>query len=378
MSLTGCPAPTKGNKAEAPAPIVIGFIGSLTGRSASFGTSAKNGVELALELVSGRGGSSDPKVKAIYLDDQGRPEDARQAAQRLITKERVKLILGPLESTTAIAVTEIAERAQVPLISPSSTLPSLTRSGSFAFRVCYTDDFQGRAMARFAKEKLGLGQVAILRAVNNEYSVELSNVFAKELERLGGQVVIDEAYVTDDPDLELMLKRVLEAKPEAVFIPGFYDEVRRIAPAARRVGLDVPLLGGDGWDSDRLLGEDAAAVEGSYFTTHFHPEHPGPGVAAFVAAYEKEFNETPDALAALAYDAAQVALLALSRPKALTDGNTLRAALAGTGSHVGVTGVISFNETGDAEKSAVVLRIEGGRRVYVTSIGPGEVISPAP
>lgn len=361
----GCPASPR-SSAKQTAPILIGFVGSLTGKSASFGTSARSGVELALDgaLVGGR------PVKVIYLDDQGRPEDARQAAQRLITKEKVRLILGAVESDTSLAVADVAQRAQVPMLSPSSTLASLTQAGPFVFRACYTDEAQGRAMARFARENLGLTRLAILRAVSSEYSVELSNVFARELERLGGKVVIDEAYVTDDADPEEMLKRVAAARPEAIFIPGYYDEVSRIAPAARKIGLAVPLLGGDGWDSDRLLEDAAAHVEGSYFSSHFHPEEPGAHVSAFVAAYEKVLNETPDAIAALAYDAAKVALFALERAPPGGDGQALRTSLADTRGFQGVTGPISFAPGADAGKPVVVLRIESGRKVYVTSLGP--------
>ncbi len=368
----GCTSPGDGKKTSLAAalPRSVGFVGSLTGRSASFGTSAKNGVELALLQRGAPGSKERPPLRAIYLDDQGRPEDARQAAQRLITKEKVELILGALESGTSLAMAEVVERARVPMLSPAATLPSLTRAGRFVFRACYTDEFQGRAMARFVREQLGLQKVAILRAVHNEYSVELSNVFAKEFERIGGRVLIDEAYVYDEADLESTLRKVAAAAPEAVFIPGYYDEVSKIAPALRKVGLTAPLLGADGWDSDRLLDEAASAVEGSYFTSHFHPDLPGAHVSGFVAAYEKLWNETPDALAALGYDAAMVALAALDRVPPGAGGDALRTSLAQTRGYEGVTGTISFNEDGDAEKRAVVLRIEGGRRVYVTSIGP--------
>lgn len=371
----GCPAPRApgdGPTPEAP-PVRVGFIGSLTGRSASFGTSARNGVELAFTgaTVHGR------RVKVSYLDDQGRPEDARQAAQRLITKEKVRLLLGAVESDTSLAAAEVAERAQVPMLSPSSTLPKLTQAGGFVFRACFTDQAQGRVMARFARERLGLRQVAVLRAVSSEYSVELADVFAREFARLGGRVLIDEAYVAGDPDLDAALERVVQASPEAVFIPGYYDEVVRIAPGLRQLGLRAPLLGGDGWDSDRLLEEAASAVEGAHFSSHFHPEQPGAAASAFVAAYQEAFNETPDAIAALAFDAARVALAGLARAAPAADGPGLRVALASTEAFEGVTGRIGFTAGGDAEKAVVVLRIEGGRRRFVAALAP-EVGEAAP
>lgn len=371
LAFAGCQDQKKdGDKpAEESGEIRFGVVGSLTGPNATFGNSTKNGVDLAVKQANAKGGIDGRMIKAIHLDDQGRPEEAKTATQRLITQDKVHVIIGEVASSASLAMAPVAQRAHVPMITPSSTNPAVTEIGDYIFRMCFIDPFQGFVMAKFATENLNLKRIAILRDVRNDYSVGLANVFAKELAQMGGQVVADESYAQGDTDYKATLTKIRSANPEAIYVPGYYTEVGQIARQARELKLDVPLLGGDGWDSDKLFEGGGRAVEGSYFSNHYHVDDPREAIKAFVATYKTEFNEMPDALAALGYDAALVAIDAIKRA-GTTESEKLRDAIAATKDFPGVTGVITLDKDRNAQKPAVVIKIKEAQREFAGLIAP--------
>jgi len=349
--------------------IVIGEFGSLTGTTATFGISTRNGIDMAIDEVNARGGVLGKRVRVIVEDDQGRPEEAQTVVTKLVTSDRVVAVLGEVASSRTLAAAPVAQQYGVPLITPSSTNPAVTQVGDYIFRVCFIDPFQGLVMAKFARESLGLTRVAILRDIRNDYSVGLANVFAENLRTMGGTISSDQSYSEGDTDFSAQLTAIRASNPEAIFIPGYYTEVGLIARQARALGLNVPLLGGDGWDSPALVEIGGAALNGSYFSNHYSQDDPSPAIQSFVAAYEQRFGSKPDALAGLGYDAAMLLFDAMERA-GTTEGAALRDAIAATTNFTGITGQITLDANRNPIKPAVVLEVKDGALAYVETIMP--------
>ncbi len=349
--------------------ILIGEYDSLTGSDATFGLSSNKGVRLAFDEINSAGGIKGKQIKLITLDDQGKSEEAASATTRLITQNNVIAIIGGVASGRSKAAAPIAQANKVPFLSPSSTNPDVTKIGDYVFRVCFIDPFQGFVMAKFATENLKIKKVAILRDVKNDYSVGLADVFAAEFKKMGGTIVTDISYQGGDIDFKAQLTEIRAKSPEAIYIPGYYTEVGLIALQARQLGIKVPLMGGDGWDSDKLseIGKDA--INGSYYSNHYTVESSDPAVTEFIKKFKEKYNETPDALAALGYDAARIMAQALERAQDFS-GKAIRDEIAKTKDFAGVTGKITLNDNRDAVKSAVVVQVEGMNRKFISTITP--------
>ncbi|MFS4459452.1 ABC transporter substrate-binding protein [Bdellovibrio sp. HCB2-146] len=349
--------------------IVIGEYDSLTGSDATFGLSTNKGVRLAFDEINAAGGIKGKKLALITLDDQGKNEEAASATTRLITQNNVTAIIGGVASGRSKAAAPIAQSHKVPFVSPASTNPDVTKIGDYVFRVCFIDPFQGFVMAKFANETLKMKKVAVLRDVKNDYSVGLADVFVAEFKKRGGEIVADLSYQAGDIDFKAQLTQIRSKNPEGIYVPGYYTEVGLIAQQARQLGLKVPLMGGDGWDSDKLSEIGKEAINGSYYSNHYTVESTDPAVTEFIKKFKTKYNETPDALAALGYDAARILAAALERAPEI-NGKAIRDELAKTKDFVGVTGKISLNENRDAVKSAVVVQVEGNNRKYITTVTP--------
>jgi branched-chain amino acid transport system substrate-binding protein len=370
---------------------VVGVYGSLTGNDADFGQSTRKGVELALEELRTRseGKIGGLPVRLVIEDDQGKAEEAATVVQKLINQDRVFAVLGEVASGRSLAAAPICQNAGVPMISPSSTNPKVTQVGDFIFRMCFIDPFQGTVMAKFAAQNLKLKKVAILKDVGQEYSVGLSEFFTNSFKELGGEVVIDQAYSGRDQDFRAQLTAIKARNPQAIFLPGYYNEAGLIARQARELGLKQPILGGDGWESDQLIGIGGESLEGCYYSNHFATDNPDPNLQTFLGRYRERHGMDPNAIGGLAYDAASVlfgcleqmskddpqAFAALGSAKAGTPERQeacrkLRDRIAATRDYPGVTGKITLDENRNASKPAVVIEIKGGKKVYNTTILP--------
>jgi branched-chain amino acid transport system substrate-binding protein len=343
--------------------IVVGHVASMTGDTATFGRSADQGMRMALEKINAAGGVLGRPVELVTEDDRSVTEEARTAAQKLIQRDQVVALLGEVASSRSLAAAPEAQRAKVPMISPGSTNPKVTEVGDYVFRACFIDPFQGAVMARFAIEDLHAKRLAILFDFKQDYSVGLADFFRETATKLGAEIVADERYTSGDIEFRAQLTTIRAAKPDAIFVPGYYTELGLIAKQARELGLDVPLLGGDGWDSEKTIEIGGEAVEGYYFSTHYAADSDSPRVQAFVLEFQTKYGATPDAMAALGYDTAQILADALARA-GTTDGAKLRDAVAATAGFEGVTGKISMDPQRNARKDAVVLKIEGGKFRY--------------
>ncbi len=371
--------------------IRIGEYSSLTGDKATFGQSTTRGIALAIEEANTAGGVGGVALHVITEDDQGKPEEAATAVNKLVTQNQVITVIGEVASSNSLAGAPICQDNRVPMISPASTNPAVTEVGDYIFRVCFIDPFQGTVMARFAAQTLGLKRVGILRDVRSDYSVGLATFFTEEFTRLGGTIVGDESYQQGDVDFKAPLTALINRQPEGIFIPGYYTEVGLVARQARELQYKGPLMGGDGWDSPKLVEIGGEAIEGAYFSNHYSVEDPAPEVQSFVQRFKQKFGSAPDAIAACGYDAARLLaekLRALHQEDAqlfetLVGGAPgdakgrqnrqqamarMRDLIAGTKEFHGVTGVITLDAQRNAQKPAVVLQVQGGKYTFVTRV----------
>jgi branched-chain amino acid transport system substrate-binding protein len=347
--------------------IVIGHFASMTGPQATFGISTDQAIRLAIKEKNAKGGVKGRKIELVTIDDAGKQTEAATAVTRLINDHHAVAVLGEVASSLSLAGGPIAQKAHVPLISPSSTNPDVTDVGDYIFRVCFLDDFQGWVDAKFAKENLKATKAAILYDQAQAYSSGLADYFDKAFKELGGTIVTKQAYTGGNLEISSQLQSIKGSGAEVVFLPGYYSDAGTIIRKAKEAGITAKFLGGDGWDSEELPKIAGDAINGNYFSNHYAPEEDRPEVKNFVEKYKQEYGKTPDGLAALGYDAALVLFDAMERSPSL-DGKALRDAIAATKNFTGVTGTFSIDENRNAQKSAVVVEYQGGKQTMAARI----------
>ena len=348
--------------------IPIGEYASLTGGSASFGQSSHKGTELAVEEINAAGGVLGKKLKLITEDDQSQAGQPATIVRKLISQDKVVAVLGEVASSKSLEAAPICQQNKIPMITPASTNPKVTEVGDYIFRICFIDPFQGTVMAKFARSK-GWKKIAVLTDVKQDYSVGLAEFFVKDFTANGGEIVRDQKYSTGDKDFKPQLTSIKAARPDAIFIPGYYAEVALIAKQARLLGLKVPLLGGDGWVGDSLLKVAGHSLDGSFFSCHFSADEQSPDTRNFVAKFKAKHGEIPDDMAALGYDSAMILADAIRRA-GTTDSAKLRDAIAATTHHDGITGNITLDSARNASKPAVILTVGNGGFQFVETVAP--------
>jgi branched-chain amino acid transport system substrate-binding protein len=337
----------------------IGVFMSTTGTTANFGISSVNGIKMAADEINAAGGINGKQVELLVQDDRSDASEAATIVTKFVTQDQVNAVIGEVASSRSIAAAPIAQNAKIPMLTPSSTNPEVTKKGDFIFRSCFIDPYQGAAIAQFAAKTLGAKTAAIMVDRKNDYSTGLEKVIDATFTKFGGKIVATQSYQEGDQDFNAQLTSLKGTNPEVIFVPGYYNDVGLIAKQARDKGITVPLIGGDGWDSEQLYKIGGTALNGSYFTNHYSPYDTEPKVQKFVKDYKARYNSTPDALAATAYDAANIMFDAIKRSKSLS-GPDIRDALAATNAFPGVTGTVTFNENRDAVKPIVMIEIKDG------------------
>ena len=354
----------------APEPIRIGQFASLTGKEASFGQSSHQGVVLAVEELNARGGVLGRPVEFLVEDIQSKAGEAATAVKKLIARDQVVAVLGGNASTNSLEAAPVCQAARVPMIAISSTNPKVTATGTYIFRACFIDPFQGAVLAKFARTTLHARRVALLTSVSAPYSVGLSNVFRERFTAAGGEIVAEQKYTEGDKDFRAQLTALKALAPDAIAATGYYTEAALICQQARDLGITVPIFGGDGWEAPQLIALGGRAVEGTYYSTHYSAESPAPEVQAFIRRFRARYGgATPDAVAALGYDATMLLADALRRA-GTTDGPRLRDALAATKDFPGVTGRTTIDADRNTSKPAVILRVKDGRAQFVGAVTP--------
>jgi len=350
--------------------IKVGQFASLTGKESAFGVSSDNGTQIAVDELNAAGGVLGKKIQLLTEDTRSKAGESQTVVEKLVSRDKVVAVLGEVASGRSSEAAPVCQGAGVPMISPSSTNPDVTKKGGdYIFRVCFIDPFQGTVMANFATKTLKAKRVAIFTDATSDYSKGLAKYFKQQYLSNGGEIVTELDFNGGDADFKSQLTTIKGAGPDAVFVPAYYTDVALICIQAKQLGLNVPFFGGDGWESDKLIELGKEAVEGNYFSTHYHPDVASAKSQAFVKAYKQRFGSSPDAMAALGYDSMMILADAIKRAGS-TEGKSLKTALAATKGFDGVTGITTIDAERNASKAAVILQVANGKFKYLETINP--------
>ena len=351
-------------------PIRIGHIASLTGKEAAFGVATRKGIVLGIEEINAAGGVLGRPLEYHVEDIESKSGEAATATKKLVARDKVVVVLGANASANSLEAAPICQLAHVPMMAISSTNPVVTEMGDYIFRICFIDPFQGAVLAKFAHESLHAHRVALLTSAGTPYSIGLSNVLRERFTALGGEIVAEQKYAEGDKDFRAQLTTIRAEHPDVIAATGYYTEAALICIQARELGLDVPVIGGDGWEAPQLVGLGGKAVEGTYYSTYFSAENTAPEVRSFVQRYQARWNgETPEAVSALGYDAIRLVADAMRRA-GTTQGPKLRDAIAATKNFPGVTGRTTIDAHRNSEKAAVMISIRNGRPQFFEAVTP--------
>ncbi|MDR3231408.1 MAG: ABC transporter substrate-binding protein [Synergistaceae bacterium] len=351
----------------------VGIVAPITGQAAIAGQYIKNGVELAVKEYAPNGtiklGGAEVALKVIFEDNENKPEITANAFRKLIDQDEVCAIVGPDASTVALAGAPIAQSAEIPTIATFATNPRVTQVGDYIFRACFIDPFQGKVMAKYAYENMKTRKAAILYNNGNDFSKGLTEFFTREYEALGGKIVITEAYGgADIRDFNAQLNNIKGTDAEVLYMPNEYYVTGLQMTQARRAGIKLPLIGGDGWDTPEIVQVAAGAEEGASYTCAFSHEATTPEAQAFVKAYNEAYKQNPNSNAVLAYEATAIVLKAIETA-GTTDGPKLRDTIAAIKMSL-PSGVIQFDAERNPQKAAVILQFQNGTPKYITTIQP--------
>jgi len=353
--------------APAAAAIKIGLYFPMTGSAAAMGQMVWEGVQVAHKLQPQVLGQP---VRLVLVDTRSDRIEAANAVSRLIEKDRVAAIIGEVISSDTLAGVPIAERAGIPNISPTATSPLVTQNRKYAFRACFVDSVQGRVAARFAYENLKARRVAVLIDQAQDYCVGLAKFFMDEFKRRGGQVVSVSYIQTGDQDFSAQISALKETHPDLIYAPNYYAEDALLAKQLKDLGVNTPVLTGDGAQVPELLSIGGAAVNGMYFTAHFHRRGINTELGRkFMQAYESTYKKPLDAFAALGADAYFLLTAAINQA-GVTNGAQVAQALAATRNFPGVTGIIAMGPNHNPIKGVTIIKVENGKFVYQTTINP--------
>jgi len=375
--LTGCGGgDTAGEENELPETIKIGVFEPLTGANAAGGELEKLGIDLAYKLyptvtIDGK----EIPVELKYVDNKSDKIESANAARNLVDDFGAHIVLGSWGSSNSIAAGPVFEEAQVPAIGTSCTNPLVTLGNDYYFRVCFIDPFQGKVMANYAFNEGGYKKIAIIQEVSNDYSVALSKLFAEAMVELTGDencITSIGNYNTGDNDFSAQLTAIMNSDAEAIFFPGNFTESALIMKQARQLGITLPFLGGDTWETPEVIDIAGEAAEGAVYSSFYDPAAPlTDRTAEFLDAFAAEYGA--DTLAAgvtaLGFDAYLLAIETIEKAGTV-DGPTLRDTLAATTDFEGATGYVTLDENGDAVKPAVIKTIQGGQFVYKSFVEP--------
>lgn len=372
-ALTGCGGGSKGADGDT---IKVGGVLEMTGGSASFGISSKNGIDLALKKINEKGVLGGKKLSLVVADTKSEASEATNAMQKVISQDKVVAVIGPNQSSAVIAAGAINNGSKVVDITPMGTNPDVTvdpktkKVKPYSFRTCFIDPFQGTVMASFASNELKVKKAAIYIDNTSDYAKGLAQFFKENFVKNGGQVVIEEAYLQKDTDFKSTLTKIKAAQPDFIYIPGYYQEVGLIVKQAREMGITVPMAGGDGWDSAKLPEiAGKAALENTFFSSLYSPDDTSDLNKEFVAEYKKAYNTNPDVFAALAYDSTLLVAKAIEDAGS-ADPAKIAEAMAKIKGFKGVSGEVTFNEEHNPIKSAVIIEHKDGKQTFKAKVNP--------
>lgn len=342
--------------------IKFGMLGPQTGDYAVYGIAVRDGAQLAIDEINKAGGVNGQQIELVAYDSEGDPTKALSLFNRLVDSDKIDALLGGTFSGESLTVGPVANEKQIPMLSPTATNADVTLDKEYVFRACFIDPYQGKVAAKFATDNLGATKAVIFRNVSNDYAMGLADNFAAAFT---GEIVADEGYTNEDNDFKAIITKIADLNPDVIFVPDYKNMVGLIASQLKDAGVDAPLLGGDGWDGVQVEYPDV--MEGHYFTNHYATDDEAEVIQTFITKYKEAYGEVPNALAALAYDAAYIMAKAIEKAES-TEGPAIKDALS-TIKYDGVTGHTEFDAQGDTyQKEAVIIKITGGELKFETKM----------
>lgn len=355
--------------------IKIGVNYELSGNVATYGTSCKNGILLAFEEINAKGGVLGKKIEPLVQDNKSDNAESLSVATKLVSQGIVAMI-GPATTGNVMAEEPVLTDAKIPLLATAATAPQVTfdeeknKVRDFVFRICIIDPDQALVMANFVADELKLKNGAIMVDTTNDYSKGLGESFKEYFTAKGGKIVAEEGFVSTDNAFRAQLTRIAAKKPDFIYVPAYYNQVSLIIKQARELGIEIPFMGADGWDSPELVNiAEAKSLNGCYFTNHYSVEDPSPKIQNFVKAYQKKYNVVPDAFAALGYDAGYLMAAAIEKAGE-ADPVKIQQALEQIKDFEGVTGKLSFDEKHNPVKEVSIIKMVDGKQQLVTKLMP--------
>lgn len=351
--------------------VLVGSVFANSGEYTAYGQPQTNAIEMAVEEINEAGGVLGKNIELVEYDYSSDETEAATLATRLATEDEVSIILGPDTSGSSLAALQQAAQYNVPLLSPSASLDDFTVDSSgevidTAWRIAYSDSYQGEALAQFAVEEFNAQNAAILGDNSSDYAVGLVETFEQAFP---GEIVAKENFTADETDFSAVLTNIANKDFDVLFVPGYYEQAGPIIKQAREMGIEQPILGPDGFGNSQLY--ELAGLENMndvYYTTQFSALSEEAHVQEFLSNYEEKFGQPADMFAAMAYDAAYVTKEAIERAGSAAP-SAVNAELANTEDFKGVTGVFSFDALHNPVKSVTIIEVQGGEEVGVIEIG---------
>ncbi len=352
--------------------IKIGANFELTGNVANYGTMGLDGLKLAIKQANDAGGINGKKIVLVTADNKSEASEAANSATKLISTDKVKVLVGPATTANVLATTQIASDSKVPLVAPMATSPKITVDNGkvkpYIFRSCFIDPLQGDVMATFATKTLKAKTAAIYVDSSSDYSKSLAQVFKEKFEAAGGKVLMEEAFLQKDQDFKATLTKIKGANADVIFVPAYYEEVGKIVKQARELGITNPIIGTDGWDDTKVVDiAGAAALNNTFFSTHYSEQDKE--VQGFIEAFKAEYKKDPNVFAALGYDAGKMLIDAIKRAGS-DDPEKIRKALEETKDLQVGTGMITMDPNHNPIKSAVIIEMKDGAKTMKEKITP--------
>jgi len=352
---------------------LIGANYELTGNVASYGQAALAGGKMAVDEINKAGGINGKKLRIVEADNKSEPSESGNAATKLISQNKLIGIVGPATSGCTMAAEPIVTASKLPVVAPTATAESITvgkdgKPRQFVFRACFIDPFQGKVMAAFADKNLKVKKVAIYRDNSSDYSKGLAEAFKKNFEAAGGKIVAEEAYLAKDMDFKAGLTKLKAQTPDAIYVPGYYEEVGKIVKQAREIGLEVPMMGGDGWDSPKLIEiAGAKALNKTYYSSAYSADDTDPSTQKFIKAFKEKYKKDPDFFSMMGYNTVVILADAYKRANS-EDGTKIAEAMAKTKDLPVAGGKLSYDDKHNPIVPALIIEVKDGKPTFVDKI----------
>ena len=353
--------------------VKIGFNVPLTGFAAADGNSARNGVELAIEQANADGGINGKQIELVVYDDQASPKEAVPIATKLIESDGVAVGISGSYSGATRAAAGVFQEAGVPYISAFAVHPEITKAGDFVFRTSFVGEVQGRAGAKLIGKSLGKKKVVVI-TLKNDFGKSLAAGFKEAASQFGIEIAAEYEYSIKDRQFGPIVSKVKADAPEAIYASGYFFTAGPLVSQLRAAGVDVPIIGQEGYDSQKFIEIAGAASEGVIITTSLDRDSTVAETKDFIAQFEKRAGFKVDMVAASAHTAAWVAVTALRKADA-ADKKAVRDAIAATELQA-ATGLIAFNKLGEVMKDVQVQVVKDGNWHHHSVISDAKLLAP--